>query len=234
MIEIWKEIDDRYSISNLGRVKSNYANKERILKPYKNHYGYLMVDLRSPNNRKTISVHRLVAIAFIPNPNNLKEVNHKDEDKTNNCVDNLEWCDTKYNCNYGTRNKRKAEKCKKRICSVDENGNITHYDSRLEASELTGISGTSISKALSKKFSYNKTAGGMLWFYDDDNIEKFIKDNRIKSKVNKRSVYSINKNRNVEHYISIAEANRQTSFSNIHRAINNGTISGGRRWFYDE
>ena len=77
MEEIWKEIDDRYSVSNLGRVKSNYANKERILKPFYNHYGYLMVDIRHPGYRKSIAVHRLVAIAFIPNPDNLLEVNHK-------------------------------------------------------------------------------------------------------------------------------------------------------------
>lgn len=171
MNEIWKVIDDRYSVSNLGRVKSNYANKERILKPFYNHDGYLMVDIRHPNTRKSISVHRLVAIAFIPNPNNLKEVNHKDENKTNNCVDNLEWCDTKYNCNYGTRNERKGINCRKPICSVDENGKITHYGSRMEASKLTGIDDTSISKALSKNATRNKTAGGLLWFYDDENIE---------------------------------------------------------------
>ena len=106
MEEVWKNIDDRYSISNFGNVKSNYANKERMLKPYKNHDGYLMIDLRSPGKRKSISVHRLVAQAFIPNPDNLPEVNHKDEDKTNNMVDNLEWCDAKYNMNYGTRQKR--------------------------------------------------------------------------------------------------------------------------------
>lgn len=164
MIEIWKNINDRYSVSNLGNVKSNYANKERILKPYKNHRGYLMVDLRSPNNRKSVLVHRLVAQAFILNPNNLSEVNHKDEDKTNNCVDNLEWCDTKYNCNYGTRNQRKGEKCRKKIYSVDKDGKISYYDSRNEASELTGIPASNISKALSDNYPH-KTAGGKQWFY---------------------------------------------------------------------
>lgn len=164
MNEIWKSIDDRYSVSNLGRIKSSYANKERILKPFKDVRGYLKVDLRSPGKRKTMSVHRLVALAFIPNPNNLPEVNHKDECKENNCVDNLEWCDTPYNCNYGTRNKRKADGCKKKVYSIDKNGVITYYNSRNEAAELTGIPAANISKVLSNNYPH-KTAGGKQWFY---------------------------------------------------------------------
>ena len=146
MNEIWKEIDDRYSVSNLGRVKSNYANKERILKPTPDARGYLKVDLRHGEIRKGMMVHRLVALAFIenPNPENFKEVNHKDEDKTNNCVDNLEWCDTIYNCNYGTRNKRKGDNCKKPVCSVDKYGNVVHYNSRNEAAEIIVSSGFKI------------------------------------------------------------------------------------------
>ena len=168
MIEIWKSIDDRYSISNLGNVKSNYAGKERFLKPYKDSCGYLKVDLRNGGNRKTMMVHRLVAIAFIPNldPENLKEVNHKDENKENNCVENLEWCNTKYNCNYGTRNKRKAEACKKKIYSVDKNGTVNFYNSLIEAESLTGIKRTNISKVLSDNYPH-KTAGGKQWFYDN-------------------------------------------------------------------
>lgn len=234
MEEVWKNIDDRYSISNFGNVKSNYANKERMLKPYKNHDGYLMIDLRSPGKRKSISVHRLVAQAFIPNPDNLPEVNHKDEDKTNNCVDNLEWCTTQYNCNYGTRNIRKGINCRKPVCSVDEYGNIVHYNSRFEASKLTGIDDTNITKALRDNYSRNKTAGGMLWFYDDGNVEHIIKDSGIRAKTNKRKIHSVDSNGNIEHYISIADANRKTGINNIVKALKNGTPAGGRRWFYDE
>lgn len=174
MIEIWKDIDDRYSVSNLGRVKSNYANKERILRPYKNADGYFMVDLRHGGKRRSVRVHRLVAEAFIdnPNPELFNEVNHKDEDKTNNRMDNLEWCDTKYNCNYGTRNIRKAENCQKPVCSVDKYGNVVHYKSRKEAAETLGISPENISKVLSPKFKNNKTAGGLLWFYDDGAVDE--------------------------------------------------------------
>ena len=236
MNEVWKDIDDRYSVSNLGRIKSNYANKERILKPYSDARGYLKVDIRHGEFRKSKFVHRLVAEAFIPNPNpeQLNEVNHKDENKTNNCVENLEWCNTEYNCNYGTRNKRKAENCKKSICSIDRNKNIVHYSSVIEASEITGISRTSISKALSDNYSNNKTAGGMLWIYDDDNIEQIIKEIKFDGQTGKRSVYSIDSNGNIEYFISISEAKRITGINNINRAINTGISAGGRRWFYNK
>lgn len=235
MIEIWKEIDDRYSVSNLGRVKSNYANKERILKPTINMDGYLMVDLRHGEKRKGISVHRLVALAFIenPDPENFKEVNHKDEDKTNNRIDNLEWCDTKYNCNYGTRNKRKGDNCKKPVCSVDKYGNVVHYNSRNEAAEIVGVDATSISKALSSKFVKNKTAAGMLWFYDDENIDQMVKENGIKAIPCEKSVYSVDSDGKVERYASISQAKNETGVNNINRSIKNGTLAGGKHWFYD-
>ena len=124
MKEIWKDKKDyegHYQVSNLGRAKSldRYIKgkghslqfkKGRILKPMKDSNGYLKVRLCNGEKSKTFNLHRLVAEAFIPNPNNYKEVNHKDENKTNNVVTNLEWCDKKYNQNYGTRNKRISEK----------------------------------------------------------------------------------------------------------------------------
>ena len=99
MTEIWKAIDDRYSVSNLGRVKSNYASKERILKPFANKHGYLIVDIRHPNFRKSMQIHRLVAMAFIPNPDNLPQINHKNEDKSDNRVENLRWASASENGN---------------------------------------------------------------------------------------------------------------------------------------
>ena len=101
-----------YQVSNEGRVKSlNYrrSGEERVLKPAKNNWNYLQVYLSKNKKYKWYKVHRLVAQAFIPNPENLPEVNHLDEDKTNNNVENLEWCTREYNNNYGTRNERMAE-----------------------------------------------------------------------------------------------------------------------------
>ena len=114
-MEEWRDIkgyEGLYQVSSLGRVKSlkdshdNY--REKILKPG-NVRGYLHVNLYKDTKRKTYRIHRLVAEAFISNPNNYEEVNHKDEDKTNNCVSNLEWCTREYNMSYGTINKRISE-----------------------------------------------------------------------------------------------------------------------------
>lgn len=231
MKEIWKSIDDRYSVSNMGRVKSNYANKEKVLKPWLTNDGYAMIELHGNGCSKTIGVHRLVAKAFIPNPDNLPQVNHKDENKTNNCVDNLEWCTLQYNCNYGTRNIRKGLNCRKAICSVDKYGNVVHYDSRLEASKKTGIEDTSISKALT---GTNKTAGNMLWFYDDGSVDKMVKETGLKATTYTKSIYSIDREGIVERYESITEAHKKTGINNIGRALKNGKMAGGRNWYYED
>lgn len=119
-MEIWKPIEgfeSSYEVSNKGNVRSvdrivyfsdgrKYFKKGKVLKPIRNSDGYLQVQLNYRQVMKTAKVHRLVAVAFIPNPEQLLEVNHKDEDKTNNNANNLEWCDRFYNCRYGTRNER--------------------------------------------------------------------------------------------------------------------------------
>lgn len=115
MIEEWRPVEGYeglYEVSNTGRVrsfdryvkgKSYRLHKGKVLSPGKNSRGYLSAVLSYNGKHKSITVHRLVAQAFLPNPDNLPEINHKDEDKTNNSVDNLEWCDHKYNNNYGSR-----------------------------------------------------------------------------------------------------------------------------------
>ena len=121
--EYWKPIkgyEDLYMVSNWGRVKSfdRWVKSKngsiricrgRILKPYTNKDGYLYVVLSKNNKQKTFKVHRLVAEAFLPNPYNLLQVNHRDENKLNNNVDNLEWCTNEYNINYGTRTERMSK-----------------------------------------------------------------------------------------------------------------------------
>lgn len=113
MEEIWKDIkgyEGKYQVSNYGDVKSldyRHTGKEHLLKPKIDKY--YRIGLFNNGVMKFISIHRLVAEAFIPNPNNLPCVNHKDEDKTNNHVDNLEWCTYEYNNKYGTVKERISE-----------------------------------------------------------------------------------------------------------------------------
>jgi len=119
MKEIWKDIEGYegiYQVSNTGKVRSldrkvwNYIKKGRILKMHNNGHGYYNVSLHSKEkNEKHAYIHILVAKAFIPNPNNYEQINHKDFDKSNNCVDNLEWVSRKQNMLHY----RKSNYCKK-------------------------------------------------------------------------------------------------------------------------
>jgi len=112
-MEEWKDVrgyEGIYKVSSHGRVKSlqrvGYGGRiidERIMKLNPDSDGYLILGLHKNGKTETKKVHRLVAESFVENPNGFKEVNHKDENKTNNCVENLEWCTTKYNLTYGHR-----------------------------------------------------------------------------------------------------------------------------------
>ena len=115
MKEIWKNVPNykRYQISNLGNVKNNYLwtgsmyiFKPHMLKPHIDKKGYATIHLKS----KIYKIHRLVAEVFIPNPNNLPQVNHKDVNKWNNNVDNLEWCTSKENITHPILNNLRNNK----------------------------------------------------------------------------------------------------------------------------
>lgn len=171
MDEIWKDIEGYeglYKISNLGKVKSlNYhmTGKERILKPGKDNHGYLFVILYKEGKHKTCTVHRLVAEAFIPNPDKLPCVNHKDENPLNNNLNNLEWCTHKYNINYGTAIERAIvaltnRKDMSKPVKCLETGKI--YPSTIEAQRETGIRNGNISHCC---LGNRKTAGGYHWRY---------------------------------------------------------------------
>lgn len=124
MVEKWKKIADcsNYEVSSNGNIRN--ITTGHILKPYLGGAGYLYVRI----NKKKRLVHRLVAQAFIPNPNNYPQINHKDEIKTNNDMENLEWCTQSYNNNYGTRRDKISEANKKRVVSdqTRQKMSITH------------------------------------------------------------------------------------------------------------
>lgn len=198
--EEWRDIEEYeglYQVSNKGRVKSlsRYTRHGRFIKEQLLSLSlgdrYLIVSLSLDNIRKTYSVHRLVAKAFLSNPNNLPMINHKDEDPTNNLVENLEWCTCLYNNNYGTRNKRLSNTLKghsvsnsvKSKISKSEIGKICMYQWRpvvqiskegeflgvfptiTMAAKILRIGRTSIRQCCigSKDF-----AGGFKWRYAND------------------------------------------------------------------
>lgn len=182
--EEWKPIVgyEGYAVSNLGNVKSVERTckrrndgsmrrvKEKIKKPTKLKNGYYSVQLYNDGARKIQYIHRLVAEAFIPNPDNLPWINHKDEDKTNNNVSNLEWCTQKYNTNYGTGIEKRvahtdfktlAEKQKNRpdlsktVYQYEKDGKtlVNKWTSTMEAQRQTGFSRKRISEACNNRYN---------------------------------------------------------------------------------
>lgn len=158
MKEIWKPIkgyEKLYEVSNFGKIKS--LKKKIILKQFKNTNGYFQVELWKNKKGKQFLVHKLVAESFILNINNFPFINHIDENKENNCTNNLEWCTAKYNCNYGTRNSRLSSPV---IC-IELNKT---YNSIKEASKDLNIQQAHISGCCAKRKHYI-TAGGYHWQY---------------------------------------------------------------------
>lgn len=183
--EHWKAVvgyEGLYEVSNLGRVRRFYQNGNvKILKQHKTEKGYLQIQLYKNGKLKQHRIHRLVATAFISNPLNLPEVNHKDENKENNFVwvnndgtvdperSNLEWVTTKQNCNHGTRNKRLAETQKnhpvfsKRVAQYTLGGDLVAiYPSVSEAARQTGFLRPNICKYCLGKI---ETYKGFIWKY---------------------------------------------------------------------
>lgn len=160
--EIWKDVvgyEGLYQVSNLGRVKSVQRHykinggialrREKILKE-KTSFKYKRVGLWKDSSQKFLLVHRIVATAFIPNLNNYPEINHKDENPENNCVDNLEWCTAKYNCNYLNHGKnisisRRDSGRVRKIAMIDNEGNVIKiFDAIIDAANEIGARKTDV------------------------------------------------------------------------------------------
>ena len=150
---------ERYEVSNLGKVRNIKSGK--VLKPQLNRNGYLMHLLYENNKQKHLYLHRIIAIAFIDNPEEKPCVNHIDENKLNNDLSNLEWCTVKENNIHGTRTKRVAEKCFKKVIQLDLNDNVLNeFESMTQAEQETGASVSHISSCCNGK---RKSAGGFKW-----------------------------------------------------------------------
>ena len=187
-METWKPVvgyEGFYEVSDLGRVRSldreivterggtpfRYRMKGQIIVPHERKHGYLAVCLygkESKNGRfRQESVHRMVAEAFLPNPNRYSEVNHIDEDKQNNVLSNLEWCDRKYNTNYGTTQKRRSEKIingpkSKAVDQLDMDGNYIRTFPSMQEASRNGYAAGNIYKAIHNQYSQ---AYGYKWRY---------------------------------------------------------------------
>lgn len=177
MIEIWKDVpefEEYYKISNFGRLKSKdrkiknsnsyYTKKGCLIKPTKCTNGYYEYALYKNGIRKIWLVHRLVATVFIPNPNGLEQVNHKDENISNNNVWNLEWVNPKQNANYGTRN-YKCRECNrfafKAVAQMDFNNNILNcFETIQDGARYVNGDATFISRVCKGK---GKSAYGYKW-----------------------------------------------------------------------
>ena len=178
MQEIWKPIEGyegQYEASNTGYIKSierdvlrkdgqKYHRKERILKTWVDRCGYLQVSLYDKKRKKkTCKVHRLVCEAFHENTDNKPQVNHINENKTDNRAVNLEWCTAKENTNHGTRNERSAKTQSKPVMQYTLNGELVKvWQSTNEVERRTGFSCGNISLAANGKY---KQAYGFIWKY---------------------------------------------------------------------
>ena len=172
MEEIWKDIPNYngYQVSNLGRVKALKTNK--ILKLNRTRTGYFLIRLYKNKKQKAFLIHRIVAQAFIPNPANKSQVNHKDGNKANNCINNLEWCTISENQKHKIHSSfvktpiigkfGKDNPLSKKIIQINKNNfkKIKIFNGLKEAQRLTGIFEASISRVCNGK---QKTAGGYIW-----------------------------------------------------------------------
>lgn len=173
--EIWKDIAEfkgLYQVSNKGRVRSlprkiwngvAYWQKPiEILKPYKAGSGYFAVCLVDKNKKRNRRfVHRLVATTFLSNDKNFPEVNHRDENKQNNQVENLEWCSHKYNQNYGSQSHRGAVTRGHAVIQLDKRGNKKKWES-LRSAEKCGYTRSLIRECCEEK---RKSYKGFVWKY---------------------------------------------------------------------
>lgn len=163
--EIWKDIEGfegLYQVSNMGRVRSldredaqGRRRKGRVLADKHNNRGYHTIDLCRDGNIEYKLIHRLVATAFLDKPDNLPQVNHKDENKENNAVSNLEWCSALYNDMYGTRNKRVAKALERPIYVVTSSGHRYFFESTRKAAKLLGLDRRAMHRCLKDKHKHH-------------------------------------------------------------------------------
>lgn len=161
--EIWEPVKGfpDYSVSNLGRVISRKGSKEKFIGGLRSN-GYVGVSLWQGSRNRATEVHRLVAEMFIPNPKGLPQVNHIDEDKSNNQVSNLEWCSAAKNANHGTRNSRIRDSLSQGVEAFNSSGEVIHRFSSTQEAQRNGFHNSNISSCCRGE---RKTHKGLYWRY---------------------------------------------------------------------
>lgn len=168
--EEWRNIvgyEGKYQVSNKGNVRTFQRDRCMLLKQ-KNNLGYKTIVLWDNKVRQDAKVHRLVAEAFIPNPNNLPFINHKDENPSNNCVDNLEWCTQQYNVTYGSaiQKRIKSNPRVKPVVMLNANGEFeVEFESSAEAARHIGGNGSNVWAVCNKRA---KSYKGKVFIYKDE------------------------------------------------------------------
>ena len=253
--EAWKDIpgyNGRYQASNLGRIRSmdrevtkSNGSKEfykgKVLKPFVGTNGYLYITIaEEPGKFRPRRLHRVIAETFIPNPLNLPQINHINEDKTDNRVCNLEWCTAEYNTFYGHRIEKFAKSNRnnpalsKGVNQYDLEGNyLRNFPSAAEASRYLGrdcVAACRIGQCCRHLFKTGNSAYGYLWeFSSEDNIGRPIE--KLQTKGFPVYQYSIDR-QFIKRWDTVKEAVEvlNLNYSSICRAYTHGTICGGFRW----
>lgn len=243
--EEWRDIhgyEGLYQVSSFGRIKrlkGVTARKngykipipERILNGSKNYYGYKQISLSKNREKKRFMIHRLVATAFISNPEEFPIINHKDENKINNHVDNLEWCSYAYNNTYGglTQRRNATKKERHSLCKPVQQYSLDgkflrEYYSIKEASEVLNLSDTTIS-LICNCYKGMVTCGGFQWKFKSS--DKIITDIR-------KPIFQFDRDNNlINQFLSVHEASKITGVSNtaIHNCLSGrSNTAGGFIW----
>lgn len=247
--EVWKPYPEFsfIEVSSLGRVRTldrvvtrgngKLLIKGRILKQQRNGGGYLQVWFKVNGKNVDKSVHRLVAQTFISNPDGLPQVNHRDCDRTNNCADNLEWCDASYNARYREKyGVSAAEAWGHPMFAINLNtSEVLCFKSQSEASRMLGVGMGNINNVVKGR---RKQAGGY-WFTEDSSIEAIKNDkdklrNIVAGKVSDYSIFAINLTTlEVLHFSSRSEASRalRINIGNLNNVVKGQRNQAGGYWF---
>lgn len=167
----WETVQeyDRYEVNALGEIR--HKNRKRILKPRSNPGGYLYVSFNINGKRRNYAVHRIVASAFIDNPDRLPEVNHKDHNRQNNNVDNLEWVSSSANKSHANKLSTNRHSRGKKISQYTKQGEyIKTFPTITEAAQEIGLTIGAISNCASGR---SKTSGGYIWKFAEGSTTKY-------------------------------------------------------------